>query len=208
MKKLGLFTLILFGSIALNAQTVSNADAATLSKIKQANEKIITITSSFNQTKNMPVLGEKILSKGSFCYNKPEQLVMKYEDPKGDLMLFNDNKAIMVAAGKKREVSTKSNAKMRGMKNILASFIQGDMMQLEANKITCQETAKYIVVTAEMSKGNKNNISKVIASYDKSDLTISVIRTEDTDGTSIEYELAGKQLNSPIDQSVFNAPKK
>lgn len=208
MKKLGLLTLILLGCVTVNAQNISNTDAATLNKIKQANEKVITITSSFSQTKNMPILGEKILSKGSFCYNKPEQLVMKYEDPKGDLMLFSDNKAVMVASGKKREVSTKSNAKMRGMKNILASFIQGDVMRLEADKITCKETAKYIVVTAEMGKGNKNNINKVVASYDKSDLTISIIRTEDSDGTSTDYELIGKQLNKPVEQSVFIAPKK
>ena len=208
MKKLGLLTLILFSYITVNAQSINSADVATLNKIKQANEKVITITSSFSQTKNMPILGEKILSKGSFYYNKPEQLMMKYENPKGDIMLFSNNKAVMVASGKKREVSTKSNAKMRNMKNILASFIQGDIMQLEAKNVTCQETAKYIVVAVEMGKGNKSNISKVAASYDKSDLTISIIRTEDSDGTSTEYELVGKQLNNPIDQSVFSVPKK
>ena len=208
MKKLGLFTLVLFSSITINAQTVNDADATTLSKIKQANEKHTSITSTFNQTKHMPILGEKILSKGSFYYSKPEQLAMVYEDPKGDLLLINNDKMVMVTSGKRREASTKSNAKTRGMKNILASFIQGDVMLVEADKITCKETPKHIVVTAEIGKSNKSKIDKVVASYDKSDYTIAVIRTEDPDGTYTEYELVSKQLNTPVDQKVFNTSKK
>lgn len=208
MKKIGLFTFLLFSCIAVNAQNVSEADAATLKKIKQANERHTTITSSFNQTKHMPILNEKILANGSFYYNKPEQLMMVYENPKGDIMLINNDKMTLIAAGKRREASTKSNARMKGMKNILASFIQGDVMLVEASNITCTETPKHIVVTADIGKENKSKISKVTASYDKSDLTIAIIRTEDADGTYTEYELVGKQLNKPIDQSIFQAPKK
>lgn len=208
MKKVSLFILTLLGCIAVNAQSISEADAATLKKIKQANEKHTSITSSFKQTKHMPILGEKISSNGLFYYNKPEQLMMTYEDPKGDLMLISNDKMTLVSSGKRREASTKSNAKMRGMKNILASLIQGDIMQIEADKISSKETPKHIVVTADISKSNKSKINKVVASYDKTDLTIAVIRTEDPDGTYTEYELVGKQLNQPIDQKVFTAPKK
>lgn len=207
MKNLSLLAFVLLSSIALKAQTISDADAATLSKIKQANEKHTSITSTFKQTKHMPVLGEKILSNGSFYYAKPEQLAMRYDDPKGDLMLINNDKATLISSGKKREVSTKSNAKMRGMKSILASFMQGDVMQVGADKIAVKEVGNHIVVTAELGKANKSNISKVIGSYDKNDLTISILRTEEADGTYIIYELVGKQLNKAIDSKVFQASK-
>ena len=208
MKKLSIFILALLGGIAVNAQNVSDADAATLKKIKQANEKHTSITSSFKQTKHMPILGENVLSNGAFYYNKPEQLAMIYEDPKGDVLLISNDKMTMVASGKRREASTKSNAKMRGMKNILASLIEGNVTQIEADKITVEEKGSLVIVTANISKNNKSSISKAIASYDKSDLTISIIRTEEPDGTHITYELVGKQLSKPIDQSVFSAPKK
>lgn len=208
MKKLCLFTFALLSCIAINAQTVSNADAATLARIKQANEKHSSITSSFKQTKNMPVLGEKILSNGTFYYNKPEQLAMIYNDPKGDLLIISNDKMVMVSSGKRRDASTKSNAKTRGMKNILASFIQGNIMQAGADKIVTQEKDDYIIVTVNIGKANKSNIKKVVASYHKSDLTIASIRTEDSDNVTNDYELIGKRLNQPIDQAVFNTSKK
>jgi hypothetical protein len=115
---------------------------------------------------------------------------------------------VMVSSGKRRNASTKSNAKTRGLKTILASFIQGDIMKAGADKIVTQEKGDYIVVAANIGKANKSNIKKVVASYHKSDLTIELIRTEDSDNVTVDYELVGKRLNQPIDQTVFNTSKK
>ncbi|MDR0661386.1 MAG: outer membrane lipoprotein carrier protein LolA [Prevotellaceae bacterium] len=208
MKRLSFLILVILTSIAVNAQTISSADAAILDKIKQANDKHTSIVSNFKQLKHMPILGENILSNGKFHYNRPEQLAMVYENPKGDLLLISNDKMTMVASGKRREASTKSNAKMRGMKNILASFIQGNIQQAGADKISIKETQNLYIVTAEIGKANKSNISKATAQYDKSDLTITLLNLEESDGTYTVYELVGKQLNKLIDQSIFQAPKK
>ena len=175
-------------------QTISDKDKGILEKIKQENLKHSSINCNFKQTKHISILGENIISEGLFFYEKPDKLSMQYTNPEGDLMSIDGDKFVMVTSGKRNETSAKSNAKMRGMKTILSSCLQGDVLQMDADGITCEEDQKYYIVSAEINKKtNKSNISKVITYYDKSNLTVSILRTEEQDGSYTIYELVGKK---------------
>lgn len=208
MKRFSFLTVMLFVCALTQAQTIKDVDLSVLNKISQANLKYTSITSDFEQVKHMAILGEDIRSNGKLYYSKPEKMALWYADPANDLMLINGDRCVMVAAGKKREVSAKGNAKMRGMKNILTSCMQGAMLQMGASEVRYTEDDKYHVVTAEVDrKINKSNIRKVIAHYSKSDFTLSILRTEEADGSYTVYELKNKKMNQPIDEKHF-APKK
>jgi len=209
MNKFSFLVAMLFACTFVQAQTIKDADFAILEKINQANIKQASMTSDFDQVKHMSILGEDIKSNGKLYYSKPEKMALWYADPAGDLMLINEDRCIMVASGKKREVSAKANAKMRGMKNILTSSLQGGMLQMGASQITCSETPKFYVVTADIDgKVNKSSIKKVIVHYSKSDLTLSILRTEEADGSYTVYELKNKVMNQPIDEKFFTPAKK
>lgn len=209
MKKICFFVVLFFACAFIQAQTIKDADFAILEKINQANIKHTSMTSDFDQVKHLPILGEDIKSKGKLYYGKPEKMALWYTDPEGDLMLINEDRCVMVASGKKREVSAKANAKMRGMKNILTASLQGGMLQMGANKVVCSEDAKNYIVTADIdSKVNKSNIKKVIVHYAKSDLTLSVLKTEEADGSYTEYTLKNKVMNQAIDEKHFTPNKK
>lgn len=190
------------------AQKISDDDKVVVEKIQQANTKYTGIVSRFKQTKHISVLGEDALSEGNFYYTKPNKLSMQYDQPAGDLMLLNGEQFVMVNAGKRMVTSAKANGKMRSMKNVLSNCLAGDVMQLNADAITCEETKKYIVVTAEFAKGVKNIYKKVVLSFEKSDSSISILRTEEKDGSYTVYELTGKEFNTSIDDIIFQTPNK
>lgn len=209
MKKFSFLVTVFFACVLAQAQTISDADFAILEKVNQANIKNTSMTSDFAQIKHMAILGEDIKSNGKLYYGKPEKMALWYTDPAGDLMLINEDRCIMVASGKKREVSAKANAKMRGMKNILTASLQGGMLQMGASKITCSEDAKFYIITADIDgKVNKSHIKKVVVHYSKSDLTLSILRTEEADGSYTVYELKNKAMNQPIDEKYFTPAKK
>ena len=210
MRKIIPLILFFFCWTFSNAQTVSDADSQILEKIKQANIQYTTITSDFQQTKHMSILGTEVSSSGKFYYNKPEQMVMLYDDPVGDLMLINGNLMLMVMAGKRSEANSKSNAKMRGLKNILIFCMEGDVLKIGADKVTCSEIVQYYEIDIEVNtKLNKSNIKKVVVSYDKNDLTPSVLKTIEPDDSYTIYDLSkNKKYNESIDEAVFQAPKK
>ncbi|MDR1130729.1 MAG: outer membrane lipoprotein carrier protein LolA [Prevotellaceae bacterium] len=206
MKKI-LICILLCTCIAVNAQ--DEPAVSIIEKIKQANAEYTSITSDFTQTKHLSFMNEDVVSNGKFFYSKPNRLLMKYEQPAGDLMLINNDQLVMIAAGKYTKASTRTSAKARTMRNILSSCLQGDASMIDDVKISGEETADSYVITAELTKKGRNkNISKVVLHYDKSDLTLSVMRMEERDGSYTVYKLMNKALNQPVDAGVFKAPKK
>lgn len=209
MKKLSLCTLLLLaGFFYVGAQTVSDKDKKMLEKIKAENAQYKTLSSPFKQTSVISFLGEEMLSKGVCHYSKPEQLAMRYNDPAGDLMLIDGDKFVMIADGKRRESSGKVNPKMQSMKTILSACLEGDLMAMGAKKISCDENARYYVVTATLPPSDKSGIEQVVAHYDKKDGTLFLLKTVEPDGSYITYELTDKKLNQPLDGNAFAAPKK
>jgi hypothetical protein len=115
----------------------------------------------------------------------------------------------MVNAGKRKETSAKANAQMREMKTILSACLQGDVLQIGADKISLEETSEFYVVTAELPrKSNRSNISKAVMHYEKTTLSLSVLRTEEKDGSYTEYKLTGKEFDKYIDENIFQSSKK
>ena len=206
MKKIVILIPFLFACLFIHAQTVSDSDRQVMEKIKQANVKYTSIVSDFKQTKHLSFMGEDIVSGGKFYYNKPDRLAMRYDSPEGDLMLIDGGKMVMITAGK--QTSTKSNNRTKEMKTILSSCLQGDIEQMGASKISCEETSKYYVVRAEIERTNKSNINMVVMSYEKTNMSLSVLRLEEPDNSYTVYELTGKELDKPIDQNVFQVSKK
>jgi outer membrane lipoprotein-sorting protein len=199
-----LIGIFICSCVAANAQ-----ENTVIEKIKQANAKCVSITSDFTQTKHLSFMNEDIISNGKFYFSKPNRLSMKYEQPAGDLMLINNDQLVMIAAGKYSKASTKSSAKARTLRNILSSCLLGDVSLIDDATVSSDETAENYVVTAELSKKRKNrNVSKVVLHYDKSDLTLSVLRMEEADGSYTVYKLINKVLNQTVSDSVFTAPSK
>ncbi|MDR2801877.1 MAG: outer membrane lipoprotein carrier protein LolA [Prevotellaceae bacterium] len=193
-----IFTLLFVSAacVAAHAQTISDADRATLQKIKEANRAYTSITSPFKQTQHLVMLGENTSSAGMFYYRKPAYLSMKYTQPAGDLLLIDGNRFKLVVAGKEKKVSSK-NAKMEGMKTILSACLQGDVEQLNATKITCSKQAQDDVIVADINgKVNKSGVSRVIVRYDKTDYSPVSIQTIEPDGSYTLYELTGRIMNS------------
>ncbi|MDR1887232.1 MAG: outer membrane lipoprotein carrier protein LolA [Prevotellaceae bacterium] len=206
MKKI-LICIFLCSCIAANAQ--DDSGVSIIEKIKRANAECSSITSDFSQIKHVSFMNEDVASSGKFFYSKPDRLCMKYDEPAGDIMLINKDQLVMIAAGKYSKASTKSSSKARRMKNILASCLQGDVSLIDGVTLSSEETADSYVITAKLNRREKNGVvNKVVLNYDKSDLTLSVLRMEEPDGSYTVYKLTNKRLNQPVGDEVFKAPAK
>jgi outer membrane lipoprotein carrier protein len=192
--------------VTVNAQD-SSADSI-IEKIKQANLQCTSITSDFTQLKHLSFMNEDVSSNGKFFYSRPDRLLMQYEQPAGDLMLINNDQLVMIAAGKHSKASAKSSSRARTMKNILSSCLQGDISLIDGVTFSCEETVDSYLVTAKLKKKTKSGVNKVVLSYDKADLTLNVLRMEESDGSYTAYTLLNKVLNQPVGNEIFKAPSK
>jgi outer membrane lipoprotein-sorting protein len=205
MKKI-LVYILLCSYTTVNAQ--DDSAGSIIEKIKQANLKYTTITSEFIQTRHLPFIDGDVNSTGKFFYSKPDRLLMQYEQPAGDLLLINNDQLVMKSAGKYSKASAKSSSKARTMKNILSSCLQGDASLIDGVTLSSEETANGYAITAQLKKKTKTGVNKVVLNYDKSDLTLNVLRMDEPDGSYTVYTLVNKTLNQPVDDEVFKLPSK
>jgi outer membrane lipoprotein carrier protein len=205
MKKI-LVYIFLCSYVTVNAQVDSSS--SIIEKIKQANLKYSSIISDFIQIRHLSFMNKDVNSKGKFFYSKPDRLLMQYEQPVGDLLLINKDQLVMKAAGKYSKTSAKSSSKAWTMKNILSSCLQGDASSIDGVTLSSEETADSYVVMAKLKKKTKNGVNKVVLNYDKSDLTLSVLRMDEPDGSYTVYTLVNKILNQPVGVEVFKTPSK
>jgi outer membrane lipoprotein-sorting protein len=205
-----MFTAIgLLICLSANAQLMSDSDSQIADKIKKDNQPYTTLTGKFKQTRHISILGEKIISSGMLYYSKPDRLAIQYDAPAGDMMLIDGDKFVMINSGRRSETTSKSNAKMRGMKAILSACLRGDVREMGAEKISCSETQQYYNVSADIDrKTNKSNISRVVLSYDKKDMTLTMLQTVEPDGSYSIYELTDKKIDQAIDENIFRQKQK
>lgn len=203
MRKFGFLMLLLVAGVAVGyAQDVR----LHLDTIKEGNASYATISGDFKQTKHLSFLDDDdMVSNGTLYYKKPDLMAMNYMAPEGDLMIINKDKFIMAVSGHRRETNAKSNAKMRGIRTILTSCMNGDFSEIGFATIACEESPDAYIVTVEIDKKvNKSGVSTVVAHYDKQDFSLVLLRMEEPDGSFDNYELGRKKLNQPIDDTVFN----
>ncbi|MDR0363916.1 MAG: outer membrane lipoprotein carrier protein LolA [Bacteroidales bacterium] len=207
MKKIAILFLFCIGCVVTGAQTINEKDKAIVEKIKQNNLKYQTITSDLKQSRYVTILDEELYSEGTFFYKKPDQLAIEYKE--GDAMIVNGEKFAMLIGGKLNETTAQANSKMGGLKAILTAFLEGDLMQPEATKITCFEDAHYYIFTVEIDENLiRGEIAQVVANYDKKNFSLSLLKIIETDDSYTIYELINKRFNNAIPEEKFNMTKR
>ncbi|MDL2281804.1 outer membrane lipoprotein carrier protein LolA [Parabacteroides sp. OttesenSCG-928-G06] len=199
MKKLMLGVVMLF----ICGIGYAQQDAAILDKIKQENLGTTTISSDFKQTMHLTFMDDDVLSNGKFYYRKPDRLLLKYEQPEGEMMLINGENISMVIMDQYTKVSAKSDPAIELIHTIFSSCLEGDARKIKDATVAAAEKNGYYEVVITLKGDKAKNIQRVKVHYDKQDMALTLLRTEDPDGGYTIYELAGKKLNQPIADSIF-----
>lgn len=200
------FVLLFANALIAQNQIEFNSDKAL--KIAKANEKVTSFSATFKQTKMMSFMNDPVVTEGDCFYKRGDKLCMKYTKPVGELMLINGTNVTIARGGKVRTLNTK-NGKAGALANMLLSCIKGEFSKLEAKNLTYAETASGVTYSLNVNMVvGKSKINRLVLTYDKSNLTLNMLKMEEPDGSYTSYEIVGKNVNSSFDNSVFAYSKK
>jgi outer membrane lipoprotein-sorting protein len=205
MKKILIYICLCVGIVG---KAQSESTDSVIDRIKEANLRYSSITSNFTQVRHLSFVAQDAVTTGKFFYRKPDYLLMRYEQPTGDLTLINNDHLVIIAAGKYSKASTKTSSRARTMKTILASCLQGDVSLIDGVTLSSEESADAWLVTANLKKKTKTGVHQVVLAYDKSDMTLRTMRMNESDGSYTLYTLTDKTLNESIGDEVFKIPSK
>ena len=206
-KTIFLLLLIIHGSIA-EAQYPGYTLLANTRSFKEqfaaASQKINTLTSNFVQEKNLSMLSEKIISKGSFWFKKDKRFRMQYNDPFQYLMILNNDNVYIKDGQKENTISTRSNQLFRQINAMMIDCVRGTALSSPDFSFRVFESGQsYLIELSPVSKNLSKFFKNINIIVDKKDYSASAIEMYELSGDNTVIHFINKELNTIIPDALF-----
>lgn len=210
-KTLGIWTVALLGlfqSTALMAQYPGfrPMKETTVFRKQFAVEarKISTITSRFEQEKNIDVLEEKIHSEGMFWFKREQKVRIEYQKPFQFLMILNQGTMRIRDEQKENTVSLKSNKMFQQINSVVLDAVGGTILDNADFTFRIFENEKsYLLEMTPASKGLKEFFSTILVYVDRADYAVHTLDLRETSGDNTVIRFIDKKLNADVQDHLF-----
>lgn len=169
-----------------------------------ASNKIQTLSSDFNQVKNMSLLSEQLASKGKFYLKKDSKVRIQYTSPFSYILVMNDGQVMVKDEQKSSRVNTKNSKAMQSVNNIIIDCMGGTIFNNKDFDVTVYQSStgyllKMVPVTAEMKK-----LFKDIEVYlDKGNFDVKKLVMNEVGGDYTDMTFVNIRHNVPLNESLF-----
>jgi len=209
MKNLSLFIFCLLFSGGVFAQYDNMKPVADVEAVKTKLEKAATQTNDifaeFVQEKNLSVLEEVIVSKGTFHFKKENKVRWSYVSPFKYLIVINGQKMYINDEGKEKQYDVKSNKMFREINKVVVGTVQGNLFKNADYKSEFFENAGYYLVKMVPADPKMREFLEEINLYfDKKDLTVSRLKMMEQGGDFTVVNFTGKKVNAGIPDQQFD----
>jgi outer membrane lipoprotein-sorting protein len=175
-------------------------------KLVTASASVKTISSDFIQEKNLSVLSEKIISKGSFCFKKENNIRWEYTEPYKYLIIISNNQLLMRDEKNRKQLDIQSNPLFQEMNKFISGCIQGDILKNDKDytKEYFENSRSYYVKLVPKAEKMKQMLNEVHIWFDKNDLTVTGIKMVESGNDYTQIEFINKTLNTEIPLEKFS----
>lgn len=201
-----ILVLLLFITPQLYAQD-ANLEQLFQSELLQKNENVTSIKCEFSQTREVAILANKISKKGVFYFAMPNNMLLKFDD--GDYIKMSSEWFEIKMASNITTTKVTANPMLRNLSAILSACVVGDIGKISrgfAVDYKCSSKEWTITLTPQQGKA-ASKISRIIITFDKSDMSLNLLKMEEKSGDYTAYNFTNKQFNTAIDSQLFNVSK-
>lgn len=198
--------LMLFVCVGVSAQDVS-IEHTFQSELKKKNEHVTSIKCKFTQTREVSILAKPVSKDGKFCFLKPSNMLLSFND--GDYIKITSEWFEMSTAGHITATKVASNPMLKNLNSILSACMVGDFEKMSSGfSVTYRPSATEwtIVLTPQRGKA-ASKISQIIIVFDRSDMSLNLLKMEEKSGDYTAYSFSNKLFNTAIDTQIFNVTK-
>ncbi len=210
IKKFGFFLSFVLGftTIALSQHAGFSPLTDSVSfknNLAKTAKETRTIQSDFVQEKNLSVLSEKIITKGSFMFKKDNMLRWQYTDPFQYLIIMNKNKVYIKDDSRENKYDMQSNKMFQEINNMIVNSVQGNVLNSKDYHIKYYQNEKYYLVDLTPLNKNMKGFLKTISLYfDKKDFTVSKLTMTEPSGDYTNIAFINKKVNAEISDEKFH----
>jgi outer membrane lipoprotein-sorting protein len=177
-----------------------------LEKITAASQKMQSLLCDFEQTKELSILNEQMISKGKLYYRNDNCLRWEYLSPYSYVFVLNKQKILMQAENSRSVTDVKSSRFFQEIVKIMMNGISGsglnDRQRFDARYYKA-ETA-WEVQLIPLQKEIKQMFATITLRFNPRDYTVEQVVMSERNGDLTIIRLSGKQINGQIEDHLFH----
>ncbi len=180
-----------------------------IATINKAVSNLRSMSCSFVQTKNMSMLNDKMVSRGSMYYKQPNKLRWEYTAPYKYLFVFNGTKVYVGGKTKKDVIDTNTNKVFREIARIMMNTVTGKALSDPADFATNVAASgnSWLVTLVPQKKDMKKMFKKIELLFNKSNSMISQVNIYEKNGDRTNIRMSNIKVNTAVNESYFAIPK-
>lgn len=173
-------------------------------KFNEESAKIKSISSNFEQEKELTILSEKIISKGEFRFKRENKIRIEYLDPFYYLMIINGDKMIIKDDQNETTMNVRSNKLFQQVNNIMVESVNGTIIDNEDFSVRIFEDAsRYLMEMTPVDKTLKGFFNTILIYADKESFSVTQILMNESSGDTTLIKFVNRNLNAQLSDEIF-----
>lgn len=166
--------------------------------------RVLSITSDFQQEKELAALSEKITSTGKFWFKRSDRVRIDYEKPFIYRLVISGDKILLKDEQKENRVNVKSSKLFQQVNKIMLDCVQGTILESKDFTTTILENDMvYLMQMTPVNRSLRDFFATINLYVDKKDYSVSRIDMIEPGGDQTILRFTNKLLNQPVKDEVF-----
>ncbi len=204
-----LVVFLLAGSICTQAQKAGFSAMTNTAALQQALAKNAQVTQSissdFNQVKNMKMLNDKVSSKGKFYYKQADKVRIEYTSPFSYLLVMNSGMIAVKENGKVSKINTRNSLTMQSVNKIMMDCMRGTVFNNKDFSVSAYaSSAQYLLTLTPQSSAVKGLFKNIDVYINKSDNQVAKLIMTENGGDNTIMTFTNRKLNSNLADALFS----
>jgi outer membrane lipoprotein-sorting protein len=210
MKSKLLLTLFTLAATLSMAQTFTPArdEAAIRKQFAEVSKATTAIKSDFTQEKNLSMISEKVVSKGTFYFKQNNKVRLEYKQPFKYLMVLNNGKATIKDDSKTTQMDMHKNKIFQQVNNIIIDCVHGSALTNPDFQVKIYESGNQLKLDMKpIGKSLKEFFSNILIFIDKKDYSVLKMQMNELSGDNTIITFTNKEINGQISDDLFTVAR-
>lgn len=208
--RLGRAFLLIFwlaggGFAAAQKPATQEQQSAIINEITTTVKDIRTLQCSFQQTKILSIMNDKMVSQGIMTFAQPARLRWAYTSPYSYTFIINDDKVLISKGSKRNSIDIKSSQVFQEIARLMAGSVTGRLLTQTKDftvKIFISDKS-YISTLTPKDKRLKKMFQTIRLHFDRKEKMVTMVEMTEAGGDDTIIEFRDVQQNKAISEKTF-----
>jgi len=183
----------------------SKSEEIFFSRLSRQSCDVFSITSHFTQTKYLTLINSKLVSEGTFYYQKKGKIRFDYKQPKSMSIIMMPDKLQIIAAEKKTTYDFSTQKSLADMAVVMEACISGKIKDLPKNYVAEYRIEKdaHVIRITQLKVSDKSPYALIELRLNLRDYSLEQLTLFEKSDDFTTYNFSDILVNQNLKSSLF-----